>query len=94
MPPGQFKKPSRIGLLLAEGCNAVDGLATEFSGRDFFDVALYAEDLFDIGEIKVVIEGGTAPDPPAFQAAMSLFSATVLRGGKRLDSGRQYLAGG
>ena len=84
MPPRQFEKPSRVGLVLVEGCDAVDGLATVFSGGDFFDVTLYAEDLFDIREVKVVIEGGTAPYPPGFQeAAMCLFSAAVLRGEKR-----------
>lgn len=65
-----------------------------FSCGDFLGVPLYAKDLFDIGEVKVVVEGGTTPDPPDLQAAMCLFSDAVLRGEKRLGSGRQCPGGG
>ena len=84
VPPSQFEKPSRTGLVLAERCAAVDGFPTVFAGGNFFGASLYAKDLFDTGEVKVVIEGGTTPDPPGLQAAMRLFSDAVLWGGKAL----------
>jgi len=94
MTPSQFEKPSRTGLVLAERGDAVDGLATVFSSGNFLGVPLYTKDLFDTGEVKVVIEGGTTPDSPDLQTAMCLFSDAVLRGEKRLDSGRQCPDGG
>jgi len=94
MPSSQFKKASRNGLLLADGCEPVDGFATNFTGGNLLCVSLYAKNLSDMGECKVIIEGSTSPNLPNLQATMCLFSGNVLRGEKRLNEDLQYPDGG
>jgi len=94
MPPRQFENASRISLLLVERCEPVDDFTANFSGGYFLGVTFYAKDLSDIGEFKVIIEGGATPNLPGLQAPMRLFSGAVLRGEKSLNAGRQCPDGG
>lgn len=72
-------------MVLAQRCESVNDFFAGFAGGEQFCAALYAEDLSDMGEIEVVVEGGTGLDVAEFQTTMRLVNETVPRGGKIVE---------
>lgn len=83
VPSGNEHETCWISRVRTERSDPVDNLSPCFAAGEFLCGSLYAEDLADVGKIKIVVEGGAGPDAPAFQAAVALFNEMVLRGEKR-----------
>ena len=87
------EEPGRGRLGGRQAGHAVDGLAPRRARRALRDGAGQAEDLADVGEVKVGVEGRAAPEVADLQAAVALLRRRGRRGEKRPAGGRQCRRG-
>ena len=77
----------RGGLGRREARDAVDGLAAVRPRRELLHLALETEDLPDMGERQVGVQGRARPQAPRLEPAVALLSGRGLRGEKRPTGG-------
>jgi hypothetical protein len=82
MAPIEIEKACGVGLGGGEAGQPVDHLVAEQCVIGAPPPPLDAKDLPAVGELHVVVERRTGPDPPLLQPAMALIDAAVLRGEK------------
>ena len=87
----QGQQARRVGFFRIQAGDAIHGFCAELARGQFRGLALEAEDLSDVGEIKIALELGAGPDAPDFQAAVAFIEGGVLRGEMLPSEDPRYL---
>ena len=87
------EEASRGRLGRRQAGHPVHGLAVRRARRELGDGAVQTEDLADVGEVKVGVEGRAGPEVADLQPAVALLRRRGLRGEKRPAGARQCRRG-
>lgn len=89
----EVKESCWTGLFWGEARDAIHNLHSRLAGSAIGDCPPDLEDLPDVGELEIVVQLGTGPDLPGFEAAVFLTDRCRLRGEKPPCRGPQYPPG-
>ena len=71
-----------VSLGCCQAADGKDGFMALFAGFELGDLTLNAADRRDIGEVDVVVEGGSGEQPTLLQAPVAFIAGLGAQGGK------------